>query len=110
MANPVPSVYFPSVSLSGANELSFNTAGHASPTFPELTNAEADPSTGDIRKMAYAILLRIAERHAAANPQPQFVSATSEPLADEYPNHRRVITLTFVVQPSGTEEVRASLS
>jgi len=110
MANPVPSVYFPNVSLSGTNELSFNTGSHAFPTFPSLTNAEADPSSGDIRKMAYAILLRIAERHGTASPQPLFSSASSEALSDTFPYHRRVISLVFVSQPSGTEEVRQSLT
>lgn len=106
MANPVPSVYFPGIGLSAANEVEFKTSGAATPTFPELSNAEADSGTGDIRKIAYAILRAIHANHAAASPQPTYVSSTSQPESDDYPNHRRVITLTFITQPSGTEEVR----
>lgn len=107
MPNPVPSVYFPGISLSGNNEIVFTTA-NVSPgpaTFPELTNAEADPTSGDIRDIIYAILMRISERHGVANPKPQQSSATSSTTASEFPRYQRSVTLFFNLVPSGTEEL-----
>lgn len=115
MPNPVPSTYFPGVSLSATNDLVFTTS-NASPgqvTFPELTNAEANPSSGDIRKLGYAILLAIAERHQNFSPsssRPAFATAASAISSSDYPNHARVITMQFTVAPSGGEEVIAEPS
>lgn len=42
---------------SGAHTITANTNDAASnKTFPELTDVEADPTTGDVRKLMYAIL------------------------------------------------------
>jgi len=44
----------------GTNQLIINTAGHASPTLAELSTAEANVSTGDLRKIAYALCERMS--------------------------------------------------
>lgn len=105
MANPVPAVFFPGISLSANNEIVFTTS-NVSPgpaTFPELSNAEADPSSGDIRDMAYAILSRIAS--ASPSPPLQFSSQSSSLANSEFPNYIRNIDLTFSLEASGTEEL-----
>ena len=107
MPNPIPSVYFPGISLSAVNEVVFTTTSASPATFPELTNAEANPDTGDIREMAYAILVQLSSRHGFASPQPVMSTATDAVGNAAFPDYLREITVIFNIAPSGTEQLRA---
>lgn len=52
-----PSTWFPACSLA-ANTFGLNTKDHANPSLAELTDAEANPTSGDARKIVYALLER----------------------------------------------------
>lgn len=106
MANPIPSIYFPGISLNGNSELVMTTGNLSPPgTFPEMSNAEADPTTGDIRDMAYSILLQISRRHDIAAPEPVQSVASDSVGSSAFPNYTRIVSLRFVLSPSGTEEL-----
>lgn len=105
MPNPVPSTLFPNVSINANGELVFNTSNHASPTFPDLTTTEANEVTGDIRKIAYAILKRIEDRFPTIAPAPLYMTAADSVSDGGHPNHIRNIRTSFVLQTGGTEEV-----
>lgn len=109
MANPSPSVYFPGISKNANSEIVFTTGTATSPsqtaTFPLLTNTEASPSTGDIRKIAYAILYQIAINHTSLSSKPVFSSSSSKEVNAEFPNYIRSITLEFTITPSGQEVI-----
>ena len=105
MPNPIPSTLFPNISINANNEIVFNTSNHANPTFPDLTTAEASESTGDVRKIAYAILKRIQNLYPAISPAPLYMSASSSVTDGGYPNHVRTIQVSFVLEPGGTEDV-----
>lgn len=106
MANPAPSVYFPGISFNGDSELVMTTGSLSPPgTFPEMTNAEANPTTGDIRDMAYAMLLQISRRHDIAAPEPVQSAASDSVGNSTFPNYTRIISLRFVLSASGTEEL-----
>lgn len=106
MPNPNPSVYFPAISKNANNELVFTTADSGgTKTFPLLTNAEANPSTGDIREMAYAILYQISINHQALGSPPVYASGSSSIGNLAFPEYQREVVLRFTLAPSGTEEL-----
>jgi len=104
MPNPVPSTYFPSISISANNEIVFSVDS-AGATFPLLSNAEANLTTGDIRDMAYAMLMGISQRHGVSSPVPVQSSAADSISNSDFPNYVRDVTITFNLEPSGTEEL-----
>jgi|LakMenEpi03Aug12_release.lakeMendotaPanAssembly.Ray.scaffolds.fasta_scaffold454758_1 hypothetical protein len=81
------------------NVCTFNTAGALTDvTFPELTNAEADEATGDIRKIIFAVLEGIHTKWtatpAADRPSQVTLQRSSVINADNSITH----TYTFVVR------------
>jgi hypothetical protein len=76
-----PSIFFGSgySHESNTHKIKFNTANHeTSPTFTELTSEEAHPSTGDIRKLVYAIVLHIKDKYTelgSSAPQKMVVAS-----------------------------------
>ena len=81
------------------NVCSFNTSGALTDvTFPELTNAEADEATGDIRKIIFAVLEGIYSKWintpTADRPTQVTLTRTSQIAQDNSITH----TYTFVVR------------
>jgi hypothetical protein len=106
MANPIPSSYFPGVALTANNELEFSTAGSAgTKSFPLLTDAEANPSTGDIREMAYAILSAINQNHNLMVSRPVQANVNTGTSSGEFPEYFRSITIELNLAPSGDEQL-----
>ena len=62
MFDPKPSTCLPNWSENGT-DITVPIA-----TFPELTSAEADATTGDIRKVMFAILEKVHTHFAALDP------------------------------------------
>jgi len=49
--DPNPDQWFPTGYAYASNAVTFNTAAHASPLLTQLTAAEADAATGDVREV-----------------------------------------------------------
>lgn len=79
--NPAPSAWFAGYSSSSANDtITFQTNEGVTPSFPELTNLEADPTNGDYRKVLFAIMEEIYRKWSltAAADRPQRINITRQ--------------------------------
>lgn len=54
----------------GTNQIIFNTADHGTPLLAELSEAEADATTGDYREIIRAILHKTEALYAALTTKP----------------------------------------
>lgn len=52
--SPVPTTWLGAGYSLGTNQAIFNTAAHATPCLAELTNADGNATTGNIRSIAFA--------------------------------------------------------
>jgi len=78
-------------------------------SLPELTGTEANPSTGDFRKIAFALMLAIREAYEAipsADRPAKWISAQSSSISDSSGVITRNIVNQFFTEPTG-EEVAA---
>jgi hypothetical protein len=95
--NRAPSNWLTGYSLT-TNSVTVNTqnAG-ATATFPELTNVEANASSGDIRKIVYAVIEQLYQKFqatpAADRPNRMSISRSSSVGSDNTVNHTYVLTL-----------------
>lgn len=94
--NPAPSDWFDNISEDGT-DISVPIA-----TFPELTAAEADAVTGDIRKVSYAILEKLYQEYAN-RPQadlPQKMQITKGQAMNTLGQIVTTYYFTFVLAPA----------
>lgn len=100
--NKAPTQLFPNAT-NGTNTLVLNTSNHASPSLAELTNAEAHITTGDLRKIAYALAEQAYVWHNALAPadRPVAMSVAKASRMILGTNQQRVTyTLQFTVNTS----------
>jgi len=109
---PVPSTWLGSgytLSGSGASAaINFGINGNTNPTFTEITAAEANATTGDIRKILYGILEGIYVKYQAVAAVPanlpnrltisrnSSVNSTTNLITTNY-------SVSFVLEASGLE-------
>jgi len=97
--NKAPSNWLTGYSLN-TNTVNVQTSNAgATATFPELTSAEANATTGDIRKIVYAVIEQLYQKFqattAADRPNRMSISRSSTVGADNTVNHTYVLSLTL---------------
>lgn len=97
--NKAPSNWLTGYSLN-TNAVTVNTSNAgATATFPELTSSEANASTGDIRKIVYAVIEQLYQKFqatpAADRPNRMNVSRSSTVGTDNAVTHTYIVTLTM---------------
>lgn len=98
--NPAPNTWLANWSEDGTN-IAVPLA-----TFPELTAAEADGATGDIRKVLYALCEKLADEWAAkpaADRPARMQINRSSSLNSTTGQITYTYTLSFVTTPAGIE-------
>jgi hypothetical protein len=91
--NPAPTTLLPNWSEDGTN-IAIPIA-----SFPELTAAEADALTGDVRKVVFALTKKLADAYvalAAADKPTQMVIGRNAYANAEGSEMTHVMTFTFV--------------
>jgi hypothetical protein len=93
---PAPNLLFPNAT-NGTNTLILNTSDHASPSVPQMSTTEADVSSGDSRKVVFALLDRMYQWYQglASADKPGKISITRSSFVDETTGN---IVRTYVVQ------------
>ena len=102
--DPKPSTWIPGWTLSGSN-ITINTLTTA---FPEMTTAEANATTGDIRKVMYAICdaLYTNWNTTATLDRPTKMTISRTSSVNEVTNAiTKRYTFTFVTAPTGADVV-----
>ena len=107
-SNPIPSAFFVAgyseTGTGATHQIIFNTAGHATPLITELTEAEADPTTGDYRKILFAIMEMLRAKLNAATPVAGKVSMARSSYEDVATGELvRTYTTTIRTVPTGLE-------
>jgi hypothetical protein len=97
--NPAPTSFFANWSEDGAN-ITLPIA-----SVPELTAAEADATTGDIRKVLFAIIERAAVAYAAlaAADKPGKMAIDRSNFLRSDGNIDRTFTVTFTLAPASID-------
>lgn len=96
-------------SSSVAHTITLNTNDAASnKTLPELTDAEADPTSGDVRKLYFALLEALYQSYnatAAADRPTKMAIYRSSTVDETTGNIARSYSVQFSVVPSGIEVI-----
>src|SRR5690606_12798565 len=90
-----------------SNQLRLTTADSSAPVaVPELTDAEADPTTGDVRKLFYALCEMMYQARNAIAPEDlpvQMQIFRTSSVNDVTGEITRTYTLQFVTEATGVE-------
>lgn len=97
--NKAPTNWLTGYSLN-TNAVTVNTSNAgATATFPELTNIEANATTGDIRKIVYAVIEQLYQKFQATPTadRPNRMSVTRSSTVGENNNisHTYIVSLTL---------------
>lgn len=97
--NKSPTNWLTGYSLN-TNAVAVNTSNAgASATFPELTNIEANATTGDIRKIVYAVIEQLHQKFQATpvadRPNRMSITRSSSVSANNTVSHTYVVSLTL---------------
>lgn len=102
----VPSTWLGAGYSYAANQILLNTAAHGTPLLTELTAAEADATTGDIRKIMYALAQMLYTKYTAiaTADRPTRMAIYRGSTLDESTNLvTRTFTLTFTLDASAID-------
>lgn len=81
-----------------------NSGANTTPCVAELSEAEADPTTGDYRKVMYALLEMLYQKFLVVDPVPTKVSMTRVTYEDTVNNELvRTYTVQFRTVATGIE-------
>lgn len=94
-SDPIPSVFFGAGYSVGTNSITLNTSAHASPLLTELTSAEANATTGDYRRIIFALMEMLHEKFQAVTPVPGKLTVTRSTYEDTANNE---LVRTYSVQ------------
>jgi len=100
-SNPIPSVFFGAGYAYASNAITLNTAAHASPLLTELDAAEANATTGDYRRILYAIQEDLYQKFQLVTPIPGKLTFTRSTYEDASTGEL-VRTYTFQVRTIAT--------
>jgi hypothetical protein len=108
--DPTPSAFFGAGytedGTTTTHKLQLNSSGHTTPLLAEVTEAEADPTTGDWRKIIFGLIEMIYQKFIALAEadKPNKVNLTRSSSINETTGEiTRFYTFTFKVAPSGIE-------
>lgn len=92
---------------SGAHTITLNTADNGTPSLPQLTDAKADPATGDIRQVMLAICEALYEKwlELGAAGQPIQMRLSRAVSGDSSGNITYFYTTAVTFQPTGIFEI-----
>ena len=105
--SPSPSTWITGWSTTNGNA-DITIAGFNSGAFPEMTSAEANATTGDIRKVLYAMCEGFYQQwnNTATGDRPLKYTITRTSTVNEINNQiTKRYTFTFVTAPSGADVV-----
>lgn len=100
-SNPIPSAFFVAGYAYSTNQITLNTAAHASPLLVELDAAEANATTGDYRRIVYALLEMLYQKFLVVTPVPGKVTSTRSTYEDTVTGEL-VRTYTFQIRTIAT--------
>jgi len=103
-SNPIPSAFFGAGYAYSTNAITLNTEAHASPLLEELEAAEANATTGDYRRILYALMEMMYQKFLVVTPVPGKLTFTRSTYEDTSTGEL-VRTYTFQVRtiPTGVE-------
>ncbi len=85
-SNPIPSAFFVAgyseTGTGATHQIILNGGDHGTPLLDELAENEADPTTGDYRRILYAIAEMLYQRFSVVSPVPAKVSMTRSSYED----------------------------
>lgn len=103
-SNPTPAGFFGGGYAYASNAITLNTSAHAAPLLAELDAAEANATTGDYRRIVYAMMEMLNDKFKAATPVPTKLSITRSTYEDTSTNELvRTYTVQIRTVVTGTE-------
>lgn len=104
-----PTTWLGSGYTNGTNQIIFNTKENATPITDELTNAIGNPTTGDVRGIAFSLLNKMYRKWVLLAPADRptkmvIVRNTSEDAAG---NLVRTFSISFTLDPTISQVVVA---
>lgn len=107
--NPAPSAWLGAGYSLGTNQVVFNTAAHGTPCLAELSNADGNATTGNIRSIAFAICEKMFKSWAltAVDSRPTRMTISRNTSEDASGNLVKDFTFRFYVSDNNAETVIA---
>lgn len=103
-SNPIPSTFFGAGYTYAANQITLNTAAHATPLLAQVDAAEANATTGDYRRIVFGVLEMLHAKFAAATPVASKIAVLRSTYEDTLTGEFvRTYTVTVRTTPTGLE-------